>query len=358
MMIKTGTLGQKYLAETITIAIPDVKLDTMLNRKLLEEINERSRRRRTTPYVTAVIMAAALAIAWFSYVAAGGVLIAGAAVTFLAWRYDAGRQSSRISYRLSGAESHRFEAVVRACDALAKTQTLWEIEKPSHGSASIEDPARREVRAGNMETPGILTNIEVRGIETPQRRLLFFPECVLVYERDRYRAVSYEIFDVTYSSISVTEESGEIPADAEVARHTWRYLREDGAPDLRMSSNAEIPIVLYGQLDIDSIGGSGMRLLVSNRTAAIRFAREFGAGRRTIPQPRELDNARRILGVGHGAGQSELSTAYREKAKMYHPDRMADLSPEDRESAELKMKELNAAYTELKRHSIAQGPDT
>jgi preprotein translocase subunit Sec63 len=36
-------------------------------------------------------------------------------------------------------------------------------------------------------------------------------------------------------------------------------------------------------------------------------------------------------------------------ALMYHPDKVTNLTEEDRESAERQMKEINAAYTELQR---------
>lgn len=41
--------------------------------------------------------------------------------------------------------------------------------------------------------------------------------------------------------------------------------------------------------------------------------------------------------------------AYRQMAKMYHPDRVANLAPEFIELAEERMKEINAAYEVLKR---------
>ncbi|MCA1730089.1 MAG: DnaJ domain-containing protein [Actinobacteria bacterium] len=44
-----------------------------------------------------------------------------------------------------------------------------------------------------------------------------------------------------------------------------------------------------------------------------------------------------------------MDVAYKKKAKMYHPDRVASLAPEVREMAEFRMKEINAAYAELKR---------
>jgi CspA family cold shock protein len=56
-----------------------------------------------------------------------------------------------------------------------------------------------------------------------------------------------------------------------------------------------------------------------------------------------------ILGVRLGAPLAEVTSAYRRLAILYHPDKVAGLAPEYQEIAERKMKEINAAYEELKR---------
>lgn len=127
-------------------------------------------------------------------------------------------------------------------------------------------------------------------------------------------------------------------------------------------------VVLYGLLSVTGMD-PGMRLLVSNK-AAVRFARTFGSGQsEERPQGRggtareerarrwaeskaeRLGSLLKVLGVGSGASQKDIDTAYKKKAKMYHPDRVASLAPEVRKIAELRMKEINAAYTELRRRA-------
>lgn len=56
-----------------------------------------------------------------------------------------------------------------------------------------------------------------------------------------------------------------------------------------------------------------------------------------------------ILGVTPNASEAEITAAYRKMAQMYHPDKVAGLAPEFREIADRRMKEINAAYEELKR---------
>lgn len=54
-----------------------------------------------------------------------------------------------------------------------------------------------------------------------------------------------------------------------------------------------------------------------------------------------------ILDLVQGADQDAIKIAYREMAKLYHPDKVASLAPEFRQLAELRMKKINAAYQEL-----------
>jgi DnaJ-domain-containing protein 1 len=73
------------------------------------------------------------------------------------------------------------------------------------------------------------------------------------------------------------------------------------------------------------------------------------------PQPDEpkasnwVPRAHQLLGVPLGASRQEVSQAYKKLAFIHHPDRVAGMGPEARQYSEERMKELNAAYSELRR---------
>jgi DnaJ like chaperone protein len=69
------------------------------------------------------------------------------------------------------------------------------------------------------------------------------------------------------------------------------------------------------------------------------------------PQPIELGptRAHQLLGVPLGASRQEVSQAYKKLVFIHHPDRVAGMGPEARQYSEERMKELNAAYSELRR---------
>ena len=117
----------------------------------------------------------------------------------------------------------------------------------------------------------------VWGIEAGDESIFFFPEGALIYRDDRYDPLPYNSLKVAFSSGRFFEEE-DLPDDATVVERTWRFSRPDGSPDPRYKKdNVEIPIVLYGLLEISTPSLPKVRLEVSDRLAAARFARTFGA---------------------------------------------------------------------------------
>ena len=92
--------------------------------------------------------------------------------------------------------------------------------------------------------------------------------------------------------------------------------------------------------------------------AAARFAGAFGEkepqqerGRADKPPPVEkgVKWALEVLGLEDDASMKKIIAAYRKLARTHHPDKVLELPAEAREIAERRMKEINAAYSELKR---------
>ncbi len=55
-----------------------------------------------------------------------------------------------------------------------------------------------------------------------------------------------------------------------------------------------------------------------------------------------------VLGVQKGASPTEIREAYRRLASQYHPDKVVHLGQEFRDLAEMRFKEIQAAYQKLK----------
>jgi len=79
--------------------------------------------------------------------------------------------------------------------------------------------------------------------------------------------------------------------------------------------------------------------------------RRSAAARPTPPQPSANTghdwDPHAVLGVSRNASAVEITHAYREQMKRYHPDRVADLGTELQQLAHRKAIEIQRAYSEL-----------
>jgi len=74
------------------------------------------------------------------------------------------------------------------------------------------------------------------------------------------------------------------------------------------------------------------------------------AGREKTPphEGAEPKDPYTVLGVRKGASAKEIKEAYRHLAGQYHPDKVLHLGHEFKELAEIRFKEIQAAYHELR----------
>jgi hypothetical protein len=357
----------------------------MLTNRTLACINDRPREVGRLLLLAVGGGALALALAALLYVfgvlpplAILAVLGVGALLVLLLYLSRKSKVTISLSYEdtLSVEAASRFSEVREVLEGLASSEGIWRLplsSKPPKAGQIKPTPEREPVRIGLLPTPGIRADVPIWGIEAGDGRLFFFPEGALFYENDRYEPIPYKALKMALASGRFLEEEG-LPGDAKVEGHAWRHGRVDGSPNPRHGTgNGRIPIVVYTLLAVDGPFGLGLRLMVSDRRAAVRFALAFGA-----EEPRKSDRveglggpssgegregyrpaevferevrlvaACKTLGIREGATKEEIGAAYRKLALTHHPDRVAILDADVRKYSERRMKEINLAYAELK----------
>ena len=369
----------------------------MLTNRTLAQINNRPRKVSRLPLLavgggTLILAALLYASEILPSFAILGVLGGGVVLVLILYGTQKAKMTIRLSYKgkLDKETSTRFSEVRETLEGLASSGRIWRLADsarlPKAGEVA-PTPEREPARVGRLATPGIRVDMPIWGIDAGDESIFFFPEGGLIYMDNRYEPLPYKSLKMTFSSGRFFEEE-DLPDDATVVESTWRFSRPDGSPDPRFKKdNVEIPIVLYGLLEISTPSLPKVRLKVSDRLAAARFASTFGAevsmeepkekkaghgeehrradkdsGRSSSREGREerrsagtlekearLATARRALGVSKGASIEEVNAAYRKLAQTHHPDKVANLEPEVREYSEHRMKEINAAYVEFKR---------
>ena len=114
----------------------------------------------------------------------------------------------------------------------------------------------------DTKPPFVKTNIETIAVYVGRQTLYFFPDKVLVFDRDGVGAVSYNQLFVNVGNRQVVENEA-VPRDALVVGKTWKYVNKSGGPDRRFKGNTEIPVCLYENLSFTSHSGLNELLQLS-----------------------------------------------------------------------------------------------
>jgi hypothetical protein len=388
----TYTLPNSFVIETADVSR---LTETSIN-DLLKQINEKASQIRFAPWAIAATIAGTIVVALILFAfmapladvfvadresAVGVATVAAGAIgtvtvgSILSWRIHKGDELKRTTplfYELEPEAAAEFNAIQHACHSLSQSARVWRVhtnqptwdwKRNAEASALI---TRQPILVGLQRPPYIATNVDVWSIQLSDMALFFLPDYIFVRQRSQYGAVSYDSLAVSYSPTRFIEDQG-VPQDAQIVDYTWRFVNKKGGPDRRFSNNSQLPIAQYGFIQLLSKTGLNIHLNVSNLEAANRFSdglqsvfsktkqsfkREYrpptGSDQRDTPIDPKIKAAYEILGVSVTSSVEQILSAYRSMAKMYHPDRLANLAPEFIELAEERMKEINAAYETLK----------
>jgi hypothetical protein len=359
------------------------------NAKLIEQINTRSKEIRYAPIVgiatlvTSVLAAFAVASLFrfllvndqiaiaCALVIAGIVVGVGVYFTRRVHKGDEVKRTTPLFYELEEEASTKFIKIAQANHSLSRASRMWRVQtqqstwdwKRNAGASSLVTRTSATVR--QEQPPYIATNVDVWSMRLNDQTLYFMPDYIFVRQNGIYGAISYETFQVDFSPTRFIEDQA-VPPDSRVLDYTWQYVNKKGGPDRRFSNNRQIHIVEYGFLHLATASGLNIHLHVSSVGASEAFFRMVTGNVRTStrfhetrrqsetrsssapPIDSKLKRALETLEVSISSTGQQITAAYRQMAKMYHPDRLAHLAPEFVEMAEERMKEINLAYQTLK----------
>jgi hypothetical protein len=310
-----------------------------------------------------------------SFVLATTVFIAGLIFSWKIHKGDELKRTTPLFYELEQDALNKFTAIQQACEGLSRSARIWSVQteqstwdrRRNAGASSLI--TRHPVSVSRQQPPFIATNVDVWSIKLNSFTLFFMPDYIFVLQNGKYGAVSYDSINISFSPSRFIEDQA-VPPDARIVDYTWRYVNKNGSPDKRFSNNHQIPVVQYGSVLFRLHTAMNIDLQVSNLDTANYFANGFNRISANSQRYREwrsapknegrtkqsaftidesLKSAYEILGVSVGASAEQVTAAYRQMAKMYHPDRLASLAPEFMEIAEERMKDINDAYAKLKK---------
>lgn len=232
------------------------------SRELFEELNNKRKKLQIWPF--AIFLSIAILLYSFSQPwpawCIAIVLTIGSAVSVFAYAHDQLRKTTVLFYDFDDEMMACYQQLHNSVSMLATCSKIWHIE----ASGAVYDPKyhagatnllrRKATAIGKAKPPFVKTNIETIAVYVGRQTLYFFPDKVLVFDRDGVGAVSYNQLFVNVGNRQVVENEA-VPRDALVVGKTWKYVNKSGGPDRRFKGNTEIPVCLYENLSFTSHSG-------------------------------------------------------------------------------------------------------
>lgn len=238
---------------------------------IVEQLNEAAGRWRLFPWVLGLLVVVLLA----QPVVGAILLLPGVPGLVWLWFNDRARRTVVAFYDVNDAPASWFQGLVDAAQALAGSQALWRVAaagnvrttyqyKVNAGANTIV--SRKRAGASNQPPAALATNIAVPSIAAGKSALYFLPDRLLVKDAKRFSDISYSELQIQVTRQPFIE-SQRLPRDAAQVDTTWQYVNVKGGPDRRFKNNRQLPIMLYGELELTS--GSGLHWLLQCSQPAV-----------------------------------------------------------------------------------------
>jgi hypothetical protein len=284
---KLGGSGQPKRSKSQTIPVSDDKLYSytsdgikmwsidsartkILNRNssdpVLDDLNEKASKFRMSLVWPIILLVPASVFAIVSQQEVLRVAIPAVLVslgTLLGIWYDTYARTAVLmydfdeqSYRAYGKIREAFELMRKASKAwhipsAGKVETLLQWKRNSGASAIVD----RQQIALEYGLPKIISsNITVPSIPVGSQKLFFFPDRLLLQERNQFSSINYDELQVIVDT-SRFIEADRVPDDAQKIGETWKYVNKKGGPDKRFNDNRILSICLYEDMLLKSESG-------------------------------------------------------------------------------------------------------
>ena len=140
-----------------------------------------------------------------------------------------------INYELEPEASTQFTLFQNSFNKLISCEKFWHIAasgketdwKRNAGAASAVN--RKTIRLFMSTPPRVVSNLKIPALPAGRQTLYFFPDRLLVYDRNKVGAIAYSDLRVETQKKRFIEEEP-VPKDSQIVDNTWRYINKSGGP--------------------------------------------------------------------------------------------------------------------------------
>lgn len=157
---------------------------------------------------------------------------------------------------------------------ITECNKVWRIMQSSmvidrkYAAGASNTVKRTACKAGTKAPFPFKPNLQIASFKVGKETLLFLPDKLFIIQGSKIGALNYsDIFSSTHTTRFI--ESEMVPRDTQVVGQTWKYVNKSGGPDRRFKDNRQIPVCLYGQLNLTSTSGLNTVIMYSNPTISV-----------------------------------------------------------------------------------------
>ena len=245
---------------------------------LVNEINGKQKKIMLTP----IFIGIGLIIAIFSPISENiklTIFLGTLLLSIPLYIYDKNRKTTVIFYDIEKEAEDLFKGIYDAFENLKQAHKIWhisakgDIKDTKYHAGANQAVTRKEIKIGFTNPKFIKTNIPTPSIPVGSQIIYFFPDKILIFEKNKVGGMSYKSANFAIGRTNFVEDE-KVPSDAKVVGQTWRYVNKRGGPDKRFKDNRQIPIAEYETVHFASDTGLNELIHISK---AGRFVEVVGA---------------------------------------------------------------------------------
>lgn len=174
-----------------------------------------------------------------------------------------------LEYSIDEWELMNINEQMAAIHKISECNKVWRVHKTNktidkkYSSGADKTVERKKCKVSKKAPFPFKANIPIVSITGEKETLLFLPDKLILIQGFKIGALNYSDISMNFY-LTRFVESGKVPKDSKVVDYTWEYINKSGEPDLRYKDNRQLPICMYGELDLSSNKGLNTIILYSN----------------------------------------------------------------------------------------------
>ena len=149
---------------------------------------------------------------------------------------------------------------------IVQTSKVIDIKYTAGASSTVN---RTACKATTKPPFPFKANLDVASFKAGKETLIFLPDKLFIIQKSKIGALNYSDINIS-SRTTQFIESEFVPKDARIVGQTWKYANKSGGPDRRFKDNRQLPICLYGEIELTSTLGLNTVIMYSDPSIRIK----------------------------------------------------------------------------------------